>query len=76
MVESFQTVYSASLGWHKSGVSEGTKSVGWEGRGVVRGDFTWGAGGWDFLFTTVCCQMRLNVNMTHYRATDDCSVTA
>lgn len=74
--EAFQQVHSAALGWRKSAVEKSALSVGWEGRGVVRGDFTWGAGGWDFLSTTVCGQMRLNANMRHYLASASCSVSA
>lgn len=73
--EAFQTVYSAALGWHKNGVSDSSLNAGWEGRGVGRGEFTWGAGDWDLLFTTVCGQMRLNADMVHYAGSDSCSVS-
>ena len=39
--EALQQVHSAALGWRKSAVEKSALSVGWEGRGVVRGDFTW-----------------------------------
>lgn len=74
MPEAFQQVYSAALGWRKSGVEKSSLGVGWEGRGVARGDFSWGAGGWDFLYTTVCSQLRLNANMRNYAASDHCSL--
>lgn len=70
----FQDVYG--LGWHPDGVSRATLDVDWEGRGVARGEFKWGAGGWYLFHGSVCSQLRLNRDFIHYAGSLACSMQA
>ncbi len=72
--EKFQN--TERLGWHKDGVTDSTLDVNWEGRGVARGSFDFGAAGWVLLSKTICAQLRLNADMTHYASSSECSVGA
>ncbi len=72
VVQAFQDV--SALGWHPDGVTKSTLDVNWEGRGVARGSFAWGAGGWYFIHGTLCSQVRLNADMIHYAGLLDCKV--
>lgn len=72
--EKFQDVMR--LGWHPEGVTDSTLDVNWEGRGVARGAFDFGAAGWVLLSKTLCAQLRLNADMAHYATSSACSVGA
>ena len=64
------------LGWHSEGVTDATLDVDWEGRGVVRGQFDFGGGGWVLLSRKLCAQLRLNADIVHYATSAGCSVGA
>lgn len=72
--ESFQD--TVGLGWHPEGVTDSTLNVDWEGRGVSRGTFSFGAAGWVLFQKTICSQVRLNSDFVHYAGSSKCAVNA
>lgn len=43
---------------------------------MSRGSFDWGAAGWVLMHRTLCSQVRLNSDFTHYAGSSACSVNA
>jgi hypothetical protein len=53
-----------------------TKNVRWEGRGLARYYFVFGAGGWDLQHPSDCIQQRLNANGHDHRSMSSCNLDA
>jgi hypothetical protein len=51
-----------------------TLNVGWEGRGLARYYFVFGAGGWDLIHPSDCIQQLLNANGHDHRSTRSCDL--
>ena len=66
---------TSTLGWRlRRGVDVTVYNAGWEGRGLARFAFVFGAGGWNLLHPTNCLQQRLNADHRNFLQLTSCNL--